>query len=113
MAQRSTSHSTTAIPFKAAHSTPDTAALQAQLEQLKRMLAAAQEEIDMLTGERDELVAAIRQWAQADQVERMSLLFDANTQDMRSEIKMLRGEVKRLKRAQGSSSPAAEQRLRA
>ena len=104
MAQRNSTTSHPEIQFRAAKTTPDTEALQAQFEQVKRLLAAAQEEIDLLTGERDELVAAIRQWAEADQVERMSLLFDATTQDMRSEIKMLRGELKRMKREQGSAT---------
>ncbi len=65
---------------------------------MEHTLASAQEEIDLLTGERDELVAAIKKWAKADRLERQELLLEATTLDLRTELKMLRHEVKRLKR---------------
>ena len=66
------------------------------------MFAAAQEEISMLTGERDELVEAIRKWAKADRLERQELIVETVTQDMRTELKVLRGKVKRLERENAS-----------
>ena len=73
-------------------------ALKVRVADLERLMAAAQEEVNMLTGERDELVAAIKKWAKADRLERQELLLDATTLDLRTELKMLRNEVKRLKR---------------
>ncbi len=72
--------------------------LKYRMAELEHTLASAQEEIDLLTGERDELVAAIKKWAKADRLERQELLLDATTLDLRTELKMLRNEVKRLKR---------------
>jgi hypothetical protein len=113
MAQRTPTTNGQETQFRSLTDLQHPAVPVAQLEQLKRLLAAAQEEIDLLTGERDELVSAVKQWAHADRIERQELLFDAATQDMRSEIKTLRAEVKRLKRSAGTSSAPAEQRLRA
>ena len=73
-------------------------ALKVRVADLERLMAAAQEEVNMLTGERDELVAAIKKWAKADHLERQELLLETTTQELRTEIKQLRGEVKRLKR---------------
>ncbi|MBX2972815.1 MAG: hypothetical protein KF797_06920 [Flavobacteriales bacterium] len=72
--------------------------LRHRLNELERLFGAAQEEIALLTSERDELVAAIKKWSKADRSERQELLFDANTQELRSELKQLRSAVKRLKR---------------
>lgn len=79
---------------------PDTepGMLKYRMAELEHTLASAQEEIDLLTGERDELVAAIKKWAKADRLERQDLLLEATTQDLRTALKMLRTEVKRLKR---------------
>jgi len=73
-------------------------ALKYRMAELEHTLASAQEEIDLLTGERDELVAAIKKWAKADRLERQDLLLEATTLDLRTELKMVRNEVKRLKR---------------
>lgn len=72
--------------------------LRHRLNELERLFGAAQEEIALLTSERDELVAAIKKWSKADRSERQELLFDANTQELRSELKQLRSALKRLKR---------------
>lgn len=79
---------------------PDTepGMLKYRLAELEHTLASAQEEIHLLAGERDELVAAIKKWAKADRTERQDLLLEATTLDLRTEIKMLRAEVKRSKR---------------
>jgi multidrug resistance efflux pump len=76
----------------------DNRTLRMRVAELERLQQAAQEEIDLLTAERDELVGAIKQWARADRLERQDLLFEASTQDMRSELKLMRGKVKRLER---------------
>ena len=91
--------------------------LKQRLADLERLYGAAQDEIAMLTGERDELVAAIRKWAKADRLERQDLLFEATTQELRTELKQLRSEVKRLKRENtalaANTEQAMPQRLRA
>lgn len=76
----------------------DTATLRQRLADMERMFGAAQEEIGLLTAERDELVCAIKKWAKADRLERQELLFETATQEMRTELKQLRGQAKRLKR---------------
>ena len=94
---------------------PDTepGLLKSRLADMERMFNAAQEEISLLSGERDELVAAIKQWAKADRLERQELLMDAITQDIRSELKVLRGKVKRLERENNAlRAPAVDQGLR-
>lgn len=72
--------------------------MRQRMAELERLFAAAQEEIALLTSERDELIDAVRKWAKADRVERQELLFEATTQELRSELKQLRSAVKRLKR---------------
>lgn len=72
--------------------------LRHRLNELERLFGAAQAEIALLTNERDELVAAIKKWSKADRSERQELLFDATTQELRSEVKQLRSTLKRLKR---------------
>lgn len=72
--------------------------LRHRLNELERLFGAAQEEIALLTSERDELVDAIKKWSKADRSERQELLFEATTQELRSEVKQLRSAVKRLKR---------------
>lgn len=68
------------------------------LVEMERLFAAAQEEIGLLTAERDELVSAIKRWAKADRLERQELLLEMATQDLRTELKQLRATTKRLKR---------------
>jgi uncharacterized protein (DUF3084 family) len=92
--------------------------LKHRLADLERLYGAAQEEIALLTGERDELLAAIKQWAKADRLERQDLLVEATTQDLRTAMKQLRSEVKRLKRENatllvGNREEAVPRRLRA
>ncbi|MBL7962272.1 MAG: hypothetical protein JNM31_00375 [Flavobacteriales bacterium] len=72
--------------------------LKYRVAELEHTLATAQEEIELLTCERDELVAAIKKWAKADRLERQDLLLESTTQDLRTELKVLRNENKRLKR---------------
>ncbi len=95
----------------------DDRTLRARVAELERLMKAAQEEINLLTAERDELVGAIKQWAKADRMERQELLFEATTQDMRSELKLVRAEVKRLKRENNAlrtaTAEGAPRRLRA
>lgn len=69
-----------------------------RLAELERLFIAAQEEIGLLTSERDELVDAIRRWAKADRFERHELLLETLTQELRTELRSLRTEIKRLKR---------------
>lgn len=73
-----------------------------RLRELDRLFHAAQEEIALLTSERDELVGAIKRWSQADRSERLELLSDAATFELRTELKQLRGLVSRLKRENAS-----------
>lgn len=76
----------------------ENAPLRQRLAELERLFGAAQDEIALLSGERDELVSAIKKWAKADRMERQELLFEATTQELRSEVKQLRSTVKRLQR---------------
>lgn len=76
----------------------ETSSARQRLAELERLFGAAQEEIALLTSERDELVMAIKKWAKADRLERQDLLLEATTQDLRTELKQLRAETKRLKR---------------
>lgn len=105
------------LPSLQAPETESTSARQ-RLAELERLFAAAQEEIALLTGERDELVLAIKKWAKADRLERQELLVEATTQDLRTELKQLRAETKRLKRENAaltarSSDEEGQRRLRA
>jgi len=79
-----------------------------RIAELERLFTAAQEEISLLTSERDELVAAIKQWAKADRIERQALLFETHTQELRTELKRMRSEVKRLKRDNTALTAQAE-----
>lgn len=72
--------------------------MRQRVAELERLFAAAQEEIALLTSERDELIDAVKKWAKADRLERQELLFETTTQELRSELKQLRSAVKRLKR---------------
>lgn len=76
----------------------DDRTLRQHVAELERAYEAAKEEINLLTSERDELVAAIKKWAKADRLERQELLLEASAQDLRSELKQLRSENRRLKR---------------
>jgi len=98
MAQRSAFHDDRLfLPSLQAPEMESTSARQ-RLAELERLFSAAQEEIALLTGERDELVAAIKRWAKADRTERQELLLEATTLELRTEVKQLRAETKRLKR---------------
>lgn len=105
--------------FLAALQPPDSGnlPLRQQLAEMERMFSAAQEEIALLSGERDELVAAIKKWAKADRLERQELLLETATQELRTEMKQLRNTVKRLKREnallQATTNGDQEHRLRA
>ncbi|MBL7950122.1 MAG: hypothetical protein JNM62_00265 [Flavobacteriales bacterium] len=76
----------------------DNTPMRQRLVEMERLFAAAQDEIALLTSERDEVVAAIKKWAKADRSERQDLLVEASTQELRTELKQLRAETKRLKR---------------
>jgi len=90
---------------------PDTGhGMQGQrLAELERLFSAAQEEIALLTCERDELLSAVKKWAKADRLERQELLFEATTQELRSELKQMRGALKRLKRENADLSERLNQ----
>jgi predicted RNase H-like nuclease (RuvC/YqgF family) len=77
---------------------PSDMSMRQRVAELERLFAAAQEEIALLTSERDELIDAVKKWAKADRLERQELLFETTTQELRSELKQLRSAVKRLKR---------------
>ncbi len=92
--------------------------LSAQVGELKLLLSAAQEEISMLTEERDEVVAAIKRWSKAGPDERRELLYDTTTQELRTEMKLLRTENKRLRGElivlkNGQNEVAGPRRMRA
>ena len=96
----------------------DPLALKLRAAELERLYNAALEKNEMLTAERDELVAAIKKWAKADHIERRELLFDAETQDLRTELKQARQLAKRLQRennelAAKASEKVAQQQRRA
>ncbi len=80
-----------------------------RLAELERLFSAAQEEIALLTSERDELLSAVKKWAKADRLERQELLFEATTQELRTELKQMRGAVKRLKRENADLSERLNQ----
>jgi hypothetical protein len=89
-----------------------------RMAELERLFSAAQEEIALLTAERDEVVSAIKKWAKADRLERQELLVEASTLELRTEVKHLRAETKRLKRENAALTARAheehaQRRLRA
>lgn len=95
----------------------DDPTLRHRVHELERLFCAAQEEISLLTSERDELVQAIKRWSQADRNERQELLSEAASFELRTELKQLRGLVHRLKREnatlRGMDRDRPDQRLRA
>lgn len=104
------------IPSLQAPGTDDLT-LRLRVNELERLFQAAQEEITLLTCERDELVGAIKRWSRADRTERQELLHDAATFELRTELKQLRGLVHRLKREnaalRGPQEEQPRQQLRA
>lgn len=95
---------------------PEPSGLRQRVAELERLFGAAQEEIALLTSERDELVSSVKKWAKADRIERQDLLFEATTQELRTELKLLRAENRRLKRenqALHTSTQEEPRRLRA
>ena len=81
---------------------------------MERLFAAAQEEIALLTHERDEVVAALKKWAKADPLERLELRIEATTRTLRAELNALRAENRRVKRqVLDAPRPRPDPRLRA
>lgn len=93
---------------------PEPAGLRQRVAEMERLFAAAQEEIALLTHERDEVVAALKKWAKADPLERLELRIEATTRTLRAELNALRAENRRLKREiLDAHGPGPDRRLRA
>lgn len=103
--------------FLATLQAPEPVCMRQRVMELERSFSAAQEEIALLTVERDALIASLKKWAKANHIERQELLLDAATQDLRRELQQLRVENRRLKRVNNDlhARPiaAASVRLRA